>query len=132
MEETGGQIEPKGPTADESRVDKLTKELAEAINETQPDFKPGMRDYAIEGLREAVEEPPPEAERVAMAAAGKPAPLNPLALGIPLVAVGFFLMLIFPPVGVLIMALGAIAVIIGLVAAMTRTLVAKISSNKAS
>ena len=45
-------------------MDQLTKELAEAINETQPGFKPGMRDYAIEVLREAVEEAPPEAERV--------------------------------------------------------------------
>ena len=113
-------------------MDKLTKELAEAINETQPDFKPGMRDYAIELLREAVEEPPPEAERVALAAAGTPAPLNPLAFGIPLVAVGFFLALIFPPVGLTIMALGAVTVIIGVASAIVRSLLAKISFGKAS
>lgn len=132
MEETGGQIEPKDPTADESRVEKLTKELAQAINETQQDFKPGMRDYAIEVLREAVEEPPPEAERVALSAAGTPAPLNPLAFGIPLIAVGLLLLLIFPPVGVTIMALGAVTVIIGVASAIIRSLVAKISTGKAS
>jgi len=113
-------------------VEKLSKELAEAINEAQSDSKPGMRDFAIEVLRESVEEPPPEAERVAMAAAGKPAPLNPLAFGIPLLAVGFFLALIFPPVGLTIMGLGAISVLFGVGGAILRSLFAKLSIGKAS
>ena len=113
-------------------MDKLTKELAQAINETQPDFKPGMRDYAIEVLREAVEEAPPEAERVAQAAAGKPAPLNLLAFGLPLLAVGFLLALIFPPVGITIMFIGLLTVILGVGAAIMRSLFAKISIGKAS
>ena len=91
-----------------------------------------MRDFAIEVLRESVEEPPPEAERVAMAAAGKPAPLNPLAFGIPLIAVGFFLALIFPPVGLTIMGLGVISVILGVGGAILRSLFAKLSIGKAS
>ena len=86
----------------------------------------------FEVLRESIEEPPPEAERVAMAAAGKPAPLNPLAFGIPLLAVGFFLALIFPPLGLTIMGLGAITVILGVGAAILRSLFAKLSIGKAS
>jgi hypothetical protein len=49
-----------------------------------------------------------------------------------LVAVGFFLALIFPPVGLTIMALGAVTVIIGVASAIIRSLLAKISFGKAS
>lgn len=110
----------------------LTRELATAINDSAATGRPEMRDYAIEVLRDSVGDPHPEAGQQEPLPGTKPSPLNPLALGIPLVAVGFFLALIFPPVGVALMFLGALAVGSGVVLAIVRSLRERFRGVKAS
>lgn len=87
-----------------------------------------MREYAVELLRETVTEPVPEAALREPGA--KPAPLNPLAFGIPLIAVGFMLALVFPPVGIALMSMGLLSALIGVLMGMGRSLRERFRSNK--
>ena len=124
----GDIIEPKDDAADELRVDQLTRELASAINESKAMDRPEMREYAIEMLRDTVAEPALEAE--IHVPGTKPAPLNPLAFGIPLIAVGFMLALVFPPVGIVLMTMGLLSVVAGLFMGMGRSIRERFRSDK--
>jgi hypothetical protein len=121
-------IEPDDDAAGESRVDKLTRELASAINESEATDRPEMREYAIEMLRDTVSQPVPKTEMREPGA--RPAPLNPLAFGIPLIAVGFILALVFPPVGLALMTMGLLAVLAGVLLAMGRSVRERFRSDK--
>src|SRR5260370_23082596 len=82
----GADIDRKDADAVDSRVEELTRELAKAINESQADGRVGMRDYAIDLLRDSIGtevEPPTED-----AGQGSQAqPLNPFALGLPVLLI---------------------------------------------
>lgn len=115
----GATIEPKDPDVD-ARVEQLARELAEAINDAEAGGRVVMRDYAIDLLRDSVgsesTDAPDEAENTAAKA-----PLNPFAMGIPFLLIGAVLTVIFPPVGVALLALGTVTCLVGVVMAMVRS-----------
>lgn len=107
--EDAGAVDP--------RIAELARELATAINTAEASGQVGMRDLALEVIKDSV-----EAQRAARAAAAAPAPgspraLNPFALGLPLLPVGAFLFFIFPPVGLLLFVAGLGASGFGLIVA---------------
>jgi hypothetical protein len=115
----GATIEPQDADVD-SRVEQLARELAEAINDAEAGGRVVMRDYAIDLLRDSVgsevADAPVETERTSAKA-----PLNPFAMGIPFLLIGAVLTVIFPPVGVALLALGTVTCLAGVVMAMFRS-----------
>ena len=116
----GADIDRKDADAVDSRVEELTRELAEAINEAEAAGRVVMRDYAIDLLRDSVgTEVAPAPESAALAAEAPP--LNPFALGIPLLLIGVVLTFIFTPVGVGLFLLGIVTCAAGVVMAVFRS-----------
>lgn len=78
-----------------------------------------MRDYAIDLLRDSV------ANEVAVdgesTVARTAPPLNPFALGIPVLLIGVVLTFIFTPVGVALLLLGTVICVVGVVMAVVRS-----------
>jgi hypothetical protein len=122
-EKSAGQEADSGRTdaaAVDSRVEELTRELAEAINESQADGRVGMRDYAIDLLRDSIgTEVEPPAEDAGQGAQTQP--LNPFALGLPVLLIGVVLTFIFTPVGAALFLLGIVICTIGVVMAVFRS-----------
>lgn len=110
----------KDPDAVDSRVEQLTRELADAINEAEAEGRTVVRDYAIDLLRDSVDSEVPVETRTAAAGAKAP-PLNPFALGIPVLLIGVVLTFIFPPVGLGMLLLGTAICTIGLAMAVFRS-----------
>ena len=129
-EKRGDVSVPEHESGAQARVDELARELAVAINGSEAKNRPEMREYAIEMLRDTVAEPEPETAFETGQSEG-PAPLNPLAFGIPLLAVGFLLALIFPPVGLALMAMGALSAGVGLVIGAFSSIRSRVAGNKA-
>jgi len=78
-----------------------------------------MRDYAIDLLRVST-----EVEVVAEVTGpgdGKAPPLNPFALGIPVLLIGVVLTFIFTPVGVALLLLGMLICMVGVAMAVFRS-----------
>lgn len=115
----GATIEPRDADAVDTRVEQLAKELAEAINEAEADGRVVMRDYAIDLLRDSVGAEVAEPAD-ARDGAAKP-PLNPFALGIPILLIGVVLTFIFTPVGAALLALGLVTCLIGVGMAVFRS-----------
>jgi hypothetical protein len=120
MRGRGAAIEPKDADAVDSRVEKLTRELAEAINDAEASGRVVMRDYAIDLLRDSVGGEVAERSGPQSGAAARP-PLNPFALGIPILLIGALLTVIFPPVGAAMLGLGLVTCLVGTVMAMFRS-----------
>jgi hypothetical protein len=116
----GGNVERTDADAVDSRIDELTRELADAINEAEAEGRLVRRDYAIDVLRDSVPTDVPEPPAGTEGGAARP-PLNPFALGIPLVLMGVVLTFIFTPVGVALLLLGALTCFIGLLMAIVRS-----------
>jgi len=125
----GGASSRTDADAVDSRIDALTRELAEAINEAEADGRLVQRDYAIDLLRESVPTDAPPALPEEGEAAAR-APLNPFALGIPLVLMGVVLTFLFTPVGVALLLLGVLTCVIGLVMAVARSARARYRARK--
>jgi len=116
----GADIDPKDADAVDSRVEELTRELAEAINESRADGRVVMRDYAIDLLRDSIGtdvEPPAEDA----GHGSRPQPLNPFALGLPVLLIGVVLTFIFGPVGAALFLLGVLICGFGIVMAVFRS-----------
>ncbi len=94
----------------EERIEDLTKELSGLINASDDEIKgrEELRDYAISLLQGATETSTVEE---APTATNAPSSFNPFALAIPFFLIGFFLLLLFPPVG-LFLIIGAIIMMI--------------------
>jgi len=104
----------------DSRVDQLTRELAEAINEAEAGGRVVMRDYAIDLLKDSISSEVVASGEDATVPAKSP-PLNPFALGIPVLLIGVVLTFIFTPVGVVLLLLGTVICVVGVVMAMVRS-----------
>lgn len=116
----GADIDRKDADAVDSRVEELTRELAEAINKSQADGRVEMRDYAIDLLRDSIgsEVDPPTEEAGPRSQAQ---PLNPFALGLPVLLIGVVLTFIFTPVGAALFLLGIVICTFGVVMAVFRS-----------
>ena len=112
-------------SADDARIAALARELASAINASESSGRVGQRDLAIDVLRDAVEAGPAGEDQEEAKPRDPAAPVNPFALGIPLLMAGVALSFIFPPVGVLLLGVGLLACLLGLVLAIGRSLLAR-------
>ena len=92
----------------------MARELAHLVNQAPAADREELRAYAVGIVREEV--PGVEAVEVEGDEVGSPAGFNPLGMGIPVLLVGAFLVFLFPPVGVLLIAVAALLVIWGLLA----------------
>jgi hypothetical protein len=117
----GAVIDPKDVDAVDSRVEELTRELAQAINQAEADGRVVMRDYAIDLLRDSVTPEVDGADDESTATGPAAAPLNPFALGIPVLLIGVVLTFIFTPVGVALLLLGVVLCTIGVAMAVFRS-----------
>ena len=122
-------IDRQDREAADSRIAELARELASAINSADAAGRDGMRDYAIDVLREAVR--PTEEPEPAVSTAANPGPLNSFAFGIPIVLVGAVLTPLFPPLGLTLALFGVVLCVAGLVAAGARSIWAKVASRRA-
>jgi hypothetical protein len=93
----------------EERIEDLTKELSGLINASDDEIKgrEELRDYAISLLQGATETSTVEEAPTTTNASS----FNPFALAIPFLLIGFFLLLLFPPVG-LFLIIGAVIMMI--------------------
>ena len=99
----------------ERRIEGLAVEIAGLIESGSAETRRDLRDLAIGLLRERtvdVESPPP------VQTTASTAPFNPIGIGIPLLLVGFVLVALFPPVGLLISLFAVIMLAWGLLAAL--------------
>lgn len=80
-----------------------------------------MRDFAIDLLKDSVETEVVASEEAIKGSASS-TPLNPLVLGLPAFLIGVPMMFLFPAVGVLLLALGSLACLIGVVMAIAQSL----------
>lgn len=94
----------------ERRVEALAREIAETINTGQVEEREGLRDLAVNLLRDEVQviEPPGQVERQS---AGS---FNPFGIGIPFVLMGMVLVFLFPLVGLLMFAAAAVMIAWGI------------------
>jgi hypothetical protein len=87
----------------EDRIEDLTKELSGLINAAGTKGRDELRDYAISLIQGETEtgtmDEPPLGTNPSSSSA-----FNPLALSIPFFLIGCFLLLLFPPVGLLLLA----------------------------
>jgi hypothetical protein len=90
----------------ERRVAALAREIAETINTGQGEEREGLRDLAVNLLRDEVQviELPRPVERQS---AGS---FNPFGIGIPFVLMGMVLVFLFPLVGLLMFAAAAVMI----------------------
>ena len=88
----------------ERRVEELARELAEAINETDVEQREGLRDVALNLLREEIDVTPQPSPQEA----GTPSSFNPFGIGIPLILMGAVLVFLFPLVGLLLFGAAAV------------------------
>ncbi len=95
----------------DKRIAALARELAAAINVGHDRGRGSLRDYAIDVLRETVDEDVPVELTGAAAAI---APLNPVALGVPMLLVAAPLLAFFPPIGLLLLIGGLVACGLGI------------------
>ena len=92
-----------------SQIESLARDLARTISTAPPGQREQLRDMAVQLLRDEVElAPPPDP-----AAAPSTASTNPFAIGIPLILVGFVMLILFPPVGLLLCAAAALMMLWG-------------------
>jgi hypothetical protein len=105
-----------GSRALEERVDKFASEIATLINGAAPELRKDLRDLATGLLRERVEEA--EVSPGVRSDGAVAAPLNPLAVAIPLLLVGVLLVFLFPPVGLVILAFAVLMLVWGLIASL--------------
>lgn len=94
----------------EERIEDLTKELSELINASGAKGREELREYAISLLQGETETSSVSVEE-AVPPAYSPSSFNPFALAIPFLLVGVFLLLLFPPIGLLLI-LGAVVMVV--------------------
>ncbi len=95
----------------EEKIETLTRELSGLINAAGTKGREELRDYAVSLLQGETEttvgeEPPPARETAS-------SPFNPLALSIPFFLIGAFLLLLFPPVGIFLLAFAVLMALWG-------------------
>ena len=97
----------------ERRVEALANEIAELINSGKGEERNDLKDLALSVVREEVR----SGEDSAAGSLGREEPgaaFNPIAIGIPLFLVGAVMLVLFPPVGLLLLGLAGLMVVWGL------------------
>ncbi len=95
----------------EDKIERLTKELSGLINEAGTQGREELLEYAVSLIRTETETAPVE-EPAQQEVSKQKLVFNPLALSIPFVLIGILLLLLFPPVGA-VMLLFAVVMAVG-------------------
>jgi hypothetical protein len=98
-------------------VEALAQRVVELINAAGPELRPGLRQYAMDLLRDGTEVA--DTTSAAAAAADRQGG-NPLGLGLLLGMVALPMMLVFFPVGLVLLAMALVLSVWGLVAMAVR------------
>ena len=93
-----------------SQIESLARDLVRTINTAPAGQREQLRDMAVHLLRDEVEFVVPSSA-VDTAPSGAS---NPFAIGIPLLLVGFVMLILFPPVGLLLCAAAALMMLWGI------------------
>ena len=98
----------------ERRVETLASELAEVINSRQGEERNDLKDLALSVVREEVRSGEQNAEggRAQEKLEGS---FNPIAMGIPVFLVVALMIVLFPPVGLLLLSVAGLMVVWGVV-----------------
>jgi hypothetical protein len=101
-------------------VEELARALARRINSEAGERREELREAAVGVLRDEVEFAEPEMREDALASAVMPAgpTANPFAIGIPLLLAGAPMIILFPPVGLVLLAAAAGVVVWGIATVM--------------
>lgn len=95
------QIDSEDGEFAEARLESLARDLAEEINTAPSERREQLREMVVHLVRDEVRIAPPAIDRSVGGGAGV---FNPFAIGIPLALVGGVLTILFPPVGLLLLA----------------------------
>ena len=101
----------------DGQVEALAQRMVDIINSAGPEVRPGLRQYAIDLLRDGTEI---EAPAPAPAAASDQRGTNPLGMGLLLGAFSLPMMLLFFPVGLTLLAIALVLSVWGVVAMAVR------------
>jgi len=94
----------------EKRAEQLALQLARLLNEIEGPEREAVRELLVERLREETEPIEPMSPR----AQPRSADFNPLGIGIPVFLMGTVMLVVFPPVGLLLLVAAAVLVVWGL------------------
>ena len=92
----------------EEEIERLAREVGRLIREADPETREELREAAAAIMREEAH----EAEEIKTEPEGRRT-ANPLAAGLGLLVIGAGLAFIFPPVGLSLVVIGAIAIVWG-------------------
>ena len=110
------------PTAARQReldgeIEELTRRIADVINGAGDENRQYLREYAVELVRERTE---PSDTRSAPPSEARASGFNPLGFAILLLPVAFGLLLLFPPVGIGLVAMALLMGVWGLITTFLR------------
>lgn len=94
----------------DARVEELTRRLAAVVNGATPEQRPALRDYALELLREGTEIGDTVQAPAVDATAARATGSNPIGIALLLGMLALPALLLFPPVGLVLL---AVAVVMG-------------------
>jgi hypothetical protein len=101
----------------ERRVESLASEIAELINTSEGEERNDLKDLALSIVREEVRSGAESAEG-SEAEDKAEGPFNPIAMAIPVFLIGAVMVVLFPPVGLLLLGLAGLLVFWGVSASM--------------
>ena len=103
----------------DAKVEDLARRLAEAVNGADPDERQDLRAYALELLRESTEVADAPAERPA-GTKSNASGTNPIGIALLLGVLGLPALLLFPPVGLVLLAFAGVLGLWGVLAVVFR------------
>jgi hypothetical protein len=101
----------------EAQVEEFALRIAEVVNDAGPEHRHGLREYAIELLKEETERG--DAARV-LPRSKKDGGSNPIGIALLLAMVGGLFLILFWPIGLVMLAMAAVMGTWGLVATLAR------------
>lgn len=100
----------------DARVEELTRRLAAVVNGATPEQRPALRDYALELLREGTEIGDTVQAPAVDATAARATGSNPIGIALLLGMLALPALLLFPPVGLVLLAVAGVMGVWGVAA----------------
>ena len=107
---------PPRERALDARVEELARRLVAEVNGADPDQRAGLREYALELLREGTESVEPGQGPAPASPTSAASGSNPIGIALLLGMLGLPALLLFPPVGLVLLAVALVLGIWGVIA----------------
>jgi VIT1/CCC1 family predicted Fe2+/Mn2+ transporter len=107
---------PPRERALDAKVEELVRHVVAEVNGASPDLRPGLREYALELLREGTEAAETGQARASDPTKTEATGTNPIGIALLLGALALPSFLLFPPVGLVLLAVALVLGIWGVVA----------------